>query len=318
MRYLKNGILLVLFYFILATSAAAEVDEFDDYRHLISYSSIGNPQFENFCYHKAVRIETGGEYCFDLDIPWKGNYQIYINIYNDWKKYTPHLAIDLTDSKKNRHTTEIIPEKIWYHLGQAQEGRWMIYSPSAVPFWHLNEGPCKLKLTLSAIKSCWERKKVLDKSDDIYISEILLIPVADMNKTNFLSALIEAETFTGEWQTTTYSKKYQLGIAGSQYPNKAIKKKIFIPESGKYLGLIKIMKSSQPQKLYLSIKQKERIDSSTVELLDKPQPIWQFYWAGPVFMNAGPAEIAFGSGSLLKKESVAIDYLIFIPVSSQN
>ena len=318
MGYLKNGILFILFCFILTAAYAAERDEFDDYRRLISYSRIGTPQSENFCYHKTVRIETGKNYCLNLDIPWEGNYQLYINIYNDWKKYTPHLAIDLSDSKENRYTTEIIPERIWYHLGRGQEGRWMIYSPSAVPFWHLDKGPCKLKLTLSAIKSCWKKKKVLHKKDNIYISEILFVPVADMSKTNFFSAFIEAETFTGEWQATTYSKKYELGIADSQYPNTAIRRKIFIPESGKYVGLIKIMKSPQPQKLYLSIRQKERIDSSTVELSDKSQQIWQFYWTKPVFMSAGPAEIKFESGSFLKKGYVAIDYLIFMPISSQN
>lgn len=113
-----------------------------------------------------------------INIPQSGYYQFMVSIYHRWREFCPFLYFKIIDSKGNSFSDYTFSEARFYL--KPGEGRWEYRSPSASPFWHLNEGRAKIKFWVDAKNDCWEGKDV-PMEGEIFIEKFVLIPV-DMKR----------------------------------------------------------------------------------------------------------------------------------------
>jgi len=107
-------------------------------------------------------------------VPKSGNYQLMVSLYHRWRKYCPFLYFKVKDSRGRFFSDYIFSENRFYM--PAGKGRWEYRSPSASPYWYLNEGLAKVKFWVEAKNNCWEGKDV-PMEGKIFIDKFVLISV---------------------------------------------------------------------------------------------------------------------------------------------
>ncbi|MFH2145770.1 MAG: hypothetical protein ABII75_07065 [Candidatus Omnitrophota bacterium] len=110
----------------------------------------------------------------DMEVPREGCYQLYVNLYHEWKKSCPFLYIEALDSKGKYHSGYLFSEPRWYL--KEDGGRWEMRSPSAIPYWRLPRGQLKIKFWIEAKSSCWEQKKT-DMEEEVILKNFIIIPI---------------------------------------------------------------------------------------------------------------------------------------------
>jgi len=246
-----------------------------------------------------------------FEVPQEGDYQLYVYVYHNWRKYSPFIFFEAKDAKGAVHKGYMFLEHCWY-LGSEDKGRWLIHSPSAEPFWHLSRGRLFLRFWVQGMSSMWSDREV-EMEDIVAIENFFLAPVITKNGNPVSLELIDPEFGSGSCNAVSYSPGYAAGLIEAPAFSCSSHSDVEVPFSGSYVGVIS-MHTQNPYKAEVSFSSNDFKNQVTIGQ-DTRRPFWESKVFGPVFLKAGKYDLGFKNVSVKSwvPSEILVDYVILIP-----
>lgn len=260
---------------------------------------------------EAVLTDNAGAVArITINIASAGKYQLLAYVYHNWRKASPVLYMEATDSKGHVHKGYHVLEKILY-LRDETAGRWFFISLADNPYWELPGGELRIRIWAKGLNDPWVKAEV-PMEDAVAIDRLFILPVENFSGEKYLSWLVNSETAQGNPEICDYYPAYGTHLIGSRKFADPALFSLDVPYDGHYRLGFSVFASMGSS---LKFKLQNKAQGLRQDIVIKASPTWSFAMSDRVYLNRG--NYSFTLGSNTKKETL-IDYLVLLPDTGQK